>query len=58
MDNKIIAHTGGYTPVSGQYRPSGGTNEITLSKGERVPPNNVGVRQSFTLVDTTKHKAR
>ncbi len=53
---KVVARTGGITPKSGQYRPSGGRTEITLSKGDRVPPNNIGVRQSFTLVDKTKHK--
>ena len=58
MANKIIAHTGGYTPVSGQYRPSGGNTEYTLTKGEKVPPNNVGVRQSFILVDKTKHRGK
>ena len=53
---KVIAKTGGKTPVSGQYRPSGSRKEITLSKGGRVPPNNQGTRQVFTLVDKTKHK--
>lgn len=56
MAKKVIARTGGKAPASGQYRPSGGRNEITLSKGDRVPPNNEGVRQTFTLVDRTKHK--
>lgn len=54
----IIAKTGHRTPVSGQYRPSGGRTEITLSKGDRVPPNNVGSRQQFVLVDRTKNKSR
>jgi hypothetical protein len=55
---KVIARTGEKAPKSGQYHPSGApvNVEITLSKGDRVPPNNAGVRQSFVLVDETKHK--
>lgn len=53
---KIIARTGMRVPVSGQYRPSGGRTEYTLSRGETTPPNRHGVRQSFVLVDRTKHK--
>lgn len=56
MANKIVVKTGAKVPVSGQYRPSGGRTEATFTKGERVPPNNVGERQSWTLVDKTKHK--
>ncbi len=53
---KVIAHTGKPAPKSGQYIPSGGRTEFTLTKGERTPPNNQGVRQQFRLVDATKHK--
>lgn len=53
---KVIARTGRPAPVSGQYRPSGGVTEYTLSKGDITPPNNQGKRQSFTLVDKTKHR--
>lgn len=56
MPQKVIVRTGEKTPTSGQYRPSGAQTEITLSKGDRVPPNNQGKRQAFTLVDKTKHK--
>ncbi len=56
MAKLVIARTGEKAPESGQYRPSGSRNEITLSKGDRVPPNNEGVRQKFVLVDKTKHK--
>jgi len=56
MLKKVIAHTGKLAPVSGQYRPSGGTTEYTLSRGDRTPPNNEGVKQQFVLVDKTKHK--
>ncbi|MDD2785929.1 MAG: hypothetical protein PHS79_03485 [Patescibacteria group bacterium] len=56
MANKVTAHTGEKAPVSGQYRPAGSKHEITLSKGDRVPPNRQGVQQRFTLVDKTKHK--
>lgn len=53
---KTVARTGHPAPKSGQYRPSGSTKEITLSKGDTTPPNNQGKRQVFTLVDKTKHK--
>jgi hypothetical protein len=56
MAKKVIVQTGGTVPISGQYHPSGGRDEVTLVKGKRVPPNNEGVRQSFVLVDKTKHK--
>jgi len=52
---KIVAYTGRKAPVSGQYRPSGGSKEITLSRGDVVPPNRVGRQQKFYLVDRTKH---
>ena len=47
--------TGGVTPVSGQYQVSGARREITLSKGDRVPPSG-GKAHTFVLVDKTKHK--
>ena len=52
---KVIAYTGKPAPKSGQYIPSGGRTEYTLSKGDITPPNNQGVRQQFRLVDATKH---
>ena len=54
--NKVTVRTGEKTPVSGQYRPSGGRTEATFTKGEKVPPNKVSDRQVWTLVDKTKHK--
>jgi hypothetical protein len=47
--------TGGIAPKSGQYRGSGMKTEITLTKGERVPPQG-GKARTFTLVDKTRHK--
>ena len=47
--------TGGTAPKSGQYQVSGMKREITLSKGERVPPYG-GKARTFVLVDKTKHK--
>jgi hypothetical protein len=47
--------TGGTAPKSGQYQVSATKREITLTKGERVPPYR-GKAQTFTLVDKTKHK--
>lgn len=47
--------TGGTAPKSGQYQASGTKREITLTKGERIPPYG-GKAKSFELVDKTKHK--
>lgn len=47
--------TGGTAPKSGQYQVSGKKQEITLTKGERVPPYG-GKANTFILVDKTKHK--
>jgi hypothetical protein len=52
---KIQVSTGGSARVSGQYRPVGSSKEITLSRGDRVPPY-AGEARKFTLVDKTKHK--
>jgi hypothetical protein len=50
---KIITRTGLTAPVSGQYRPVGTRDEVTLSKGDRVPPYLKAVA-TFVLVDKTK----
>ncbi|TSC71606.1 MAG: hypothetical protein G01um101448_1129 [Parcubacteria group bacterium Gr01-1014_48] len=55
MSKKITTHTGKKAPVSGQYKPRGIKQEITLSKGERVPPY-YQKGKTFKLVDRTKHK--
>lgn len=52
----VKVSTGGTAKVSGQYRVPGTRREITLSKGERVPPYG-GEAQTFRLVDKTKHKS-
>lgn len=54
---KVKVSTGGIAPISGQYRPTGFVRqEITLSKGDRIPPYG-GKAKTFTLVDKTKHKS-
>jgi len=41
--------------ISGQYQVIGGSDEITLVKGNTVPPNKSGKgKQEFILVDKTK----
>ncbi|MDD2732143.1 MAG: hypothetical protein PHI53_03030 [Candidatus Pacebacteria bacterium] len=55
MSKKITTHTGEKAPVSGQYQPAGTKQEITLSKGDRVPPYHQRAK-TFVLVDRTKHK--
>lgn len=47
--------TGQTVPVSGQYSPTGSSNEYTFVKGNRVPPTPSG-NTNFRLVDKTKHK--
>ena len=51
---KTTVKTGGVAPVSGQYRVVGTVYEITLTKGERVPPY-AGKARTFVLVDRTRH---
>jgi len=57
MRKRILTRTGQKAPVSGQYRPLGTELEITLSKGDRVPPYNRKAK-TFVLVDKTKHKRK
>ena len=53
----VFTKTGGVCPKSGQYVALGQTGEITLSKGDRVPPVG-GVAATLYLVDATKHRSR
>lgn len=55
---KIIVHVGETVKVSGEYRAAGSRYEITLVAGKRVPPNNDGKQQHFTLVRKTKHEKK
>ncbi len=57
MKKKIITRTGQKSPASGQFRPSGTKYEITLSKGDRVPPYK-GEAKRYVLVDKTKHQSK
>jgi len=52
----VNVDTGEKCPKSGQYRVVGfGKVEITLSRGDRVPPYK-GQARKFILVDATKHR--
>jgi hypothetical protein len=51
----VVVKTGGTTPVSGLYRVKGTTDELTLSKGDRVPPYD-GKAIKAVLADEAKHK--
>jgi len=54
----ITVKTGEVCPRSGQYRIMGlPYAEITLSRGDRVPPYG-GRAQTFYLVDATRHVRR
>lgn len=55
MTNSI--RTGQTAPVSGQCRVLGTQYEITLTRGERVPPYR-GSAATFVLVDKTRHLSR
>ncbi len=60
--NGQIHKPGEKAPDSGQYEivgPRGGKTgaEVTISKGERLPPTQKP-EQGFVLVDKTKHKAK
>lgn len=58
MSKNITTHTGAKAPASGQYRPlTGHKPEITLTKGERVPPYH-GEAKNLILVDKTKHEKK
>lgn len=43
-------------PTSGQYRPVGGGNEVTVPKGHRLPPS-PKPGQKWVNVDPTKNKS-
>lgn len=58
MAKKLVVYTGEKVPESGEYRPAGSRHEVTLVKGKRVPPNNEGVQQRFTLVHRAKHEKK
>lgn len=42
-------------PKSGQYRNTTTRTEVTVTRGEPLPPTR-SRGQSYTLVDATKHK--
>jgi hypothetical protein len=56
MKKKIVLKTGQIATISGQYLAGRTKKEITLIKGDKVPPNRQGKLPKFTLVDRTKHK--
>ena len=43
-------------PKSGQYRNNSTRREVTVTKGEPLPPT-PKPRQTYTLVDPTKNKS-
>ncbi|WP_285477128.1 hypothetical protein [Amycolatopsis sp. NBRC 101858] len=43
-------------PTSGQYRPTGGGNEVTVPKGHRLPPP-PKPGQKWVNVDPSKNKS-
>lgn len=55
MANKKFS-PGEKAPVSGQYRNISTRTEVTVVKGEPLPPT-PGKNQEYILVDMTKHKS-
>lgn len=46
---------GTIAPISGQYKNTKTKNEVTVTKGEPLPPTPLK-GQNYDLVDKTKHK--
>lgn len=51
ISNKKLK-TGEKAPESGQYRVIGENREVTMVKGNKLPPS----KSEYRLVDKTKHK--
>lgn len=54
---KKTFNPGEIAPVSGQYQNQKTKTEVTVVKGEPLPPT-PGKGQGYTLVDKTKHKSK
>lgn len=52
---KKIYHSGQIADVSGQLKNTATKTEVTVVKGERIPPT-PKPNQNYVLVDQTKHK--
>jgi hypothetical protein len=52
---KRIFKPGQIAPKSGQYKNVGTKTEVTVTRGEPLPPTPRG-GQKYRLVDPTKHK--
>jgi hypothetical protein len=55
MSKKKIFKPGEISPRSGQYRNTKTKAEVTVTKGEPLPPTS-RKNQGYILVDPTKHK--
>jgi len=54
---KKVFKPGQKAPVSGQYKNTETGYEVTVTKGEPLPPT-PKKGQGYTLVDKTKHKKK
>lgn len=54
MGGKLLK-PGQKAPASGQYKNTTTKTEVTVTKGEPLPPT-PGPNQKYKLVDKTKHK--
>ena len=57
MAGKKTLKPGETAPRSGQYKNTGTGREVTVTKGEPLPPT-PKPRQNYVLVDPTKHKKK
>ncbi|WP_173745414.1 hypothetical protein [Actinoplanes sp. TFC3] len=55
MAKSSATNPGKPAPASGQYRPTKGGSETTISKGRTLPPTPKG--GSWKLVDPSKNKS-
>ena len=56
LSKKPTARPGEKAPASGQYRPVGGGNEVTVPKGHTMPPS-PKPGKPWVLVDPSKNKS-
>jgi len=55
MARKKTFNPGNIAPQSGQYKNTTTKTEVTVTKGEPMPPT-PNPKQHYVLVDPTKHK--
>jgi hypothetical protein len=49
---------GNEAPKSGIYRQNPGNNEVTVDRGEKLPPGPKGSHPTYTLIREARHKGK